>query len=199
MKGCRPLTEEEVKMVLGSLSGKMATRNRALFLLGVTSGLRISELLSLKLGAVVQFGAVVERISVERRETKGHFEGRSVLVHPAVRRALGEWIREMARLGYMKADTPLFMSRSKPTSSVSRVWVYTFLKRIFRGCRMAGKLGTHSMRKTFAQRVYAQLGGDLLKTQTALGHRNINSTVSYLAIDQADVDRAVLAIWPDEI
>jgi hypothetical protein len=34
------------------------------------------------------------------------------------------------------------------------------------------------MRKTFANRVYEKLDYDLVKTQWAIGHRNLNSTVS---------------------
>jgi hypothetical protein len=48
MKGCRPLTEAEVALVRRSFGGRYGRRDRALFLLGVKSGFRISELLSLR-------------------------------------------------------------------------------------------------------------------------------------------------------
>ena len=57
-----------------------------------------------------------------------------------------------------------------------------------------GKLGTHSMRKTFADRIYDRLDGDLAKTQKALGHKNINSTVQYLSFREEEIDEAILAI-----
>jgi integrase len=57
-----------------------------------------------------------------------------------------------------------------------------------------GKLGTHAMRKTFATKVYTRLQHDLVKTQRALGHRNINSTVSYLSFCEDDVTQAILAL-----
>jgi integrase len=40
-------------------------------------------------------------------------------------------------------------------------------------------LGTYCLRKTFANAVYEANHHDLPKTQKALGHRNINSTVAY--------------------
>jgi integrase len=52
MKGCRPLTDEEVVLVQQSFGGIYAARDKALFLLGVKSGFRISELLSLQVGDV---------------------------------------------------------------------------------------------------------------------------------------------------
>src|SRR4029450_11837103 len=52
MKGCRPLTDTDVELMQASFGGRYATRDRALFLLGVKSGFRISELLSLRMGEI---------------------------------------------------------------------------------------------------------------------------------------------------
>jgi len=49
------------------------------------------------------------------------------------------------------------------------------------------------MRKTFANRLYERLGHDLFKTQKALGHQNVNSTVQYLQVDQNEINAAILA------
>jgi len=49
------------------------------------------------------------------------------------------------------------------------------------------------MRKTFANRVYHQLNQDLVKTQRAMGHKNINSTVASLSFVEAEIDAAILA------
>ena len=59
MKGTRPLSNEEVSKVVMSFSGNFATRNCGLFVLGVSTGGRISELLSLKVGDVYQSGRSV--------------------------------------------------------------------------------------------------------------------------------------------
>ncbi len=48
------------------------------------------------------------------------------------------------------------------------------------------------MRKTFARRVHEKLGKDLVKTQKAMGHRSINSTVSYLSFNEEEIDDAIL-------
>ena len=50
-------------------------------------------------------------------------------------------------------------------------------------------------RKTFAHGVYEALSHDLVKTQRALSHKNINSTVSYLGFGTvAEVDEAILLL-----
>jgi integrase len=91
MKGCRPLTEEEVVRVAHSFSGTYAARDQALFLLGVKSGFRISELLSLWVGDVSPHGRLVDRVTVQRRHMEKKLEGRTVLLHPEAKTALAAW------------------------------------------------------------------------------------------------------------
>ena len=50
------------------------------------------------------------------------------------------------------------------------------------------------MRKTFADRVYEALGHDIFRTQKALGHKNINSTVQYLSFKEADIEAAIMGM-----
>ena len=59
MKGCRPLTDPEI---LAVKDGFVRTRDKALFILGLKTGLRISELLSLKVGDVYQHETVAKYI-----------------------------------------------------------------------------------------------------------------------------------------
>ena len=60
MKGTRPLDNNEIRSVSTCFTGTFATRNRALFMLGVSTGGRISELLSLRIGDVWQNGMTVQ-------------------------------------------------------------------------------------------------------------------------------------------
>ena len=54
MKGTRPLDNDEIRRRSGCFTGTFAARNRALFMLGVSTGGRISELLSLTIRDVYQ-------------------------------------------------------------------------------------------------------------------------------------------------
>lgn len=193
MKGCRPLTDHEVGTVLESIAGENALRDRALFLLGVRSGFRISELLSLTMGDLVQGGRMVERVAVQRRNMKKRVEGRSVLLHPDARRALELWTAELRQAGHAAPETFVFRSRKGANAPIGRVHAWRVLNSHFTAVGLIGKLGTHSMRKTFANKVYDRLGKDLVRTQRALGHLNINSTVQYLSFREEDIDAAILA------
>lgn len=194
MKGCRPLTDEEVERTLGCFGGSYPNRDHALFLLGIKSGFRISELLSLQLRDVMPRGKLVERVTVQRRHMKKKLEGRTVLLHPDAKEVLCAWLEELREAGYMTSDVYVFQSRKGLNRALSRVQAYRILQDAFEKAGLHGSLGTHSMRKTFANRIYERLDKDLLKTQRALGHRNINSTVSYLSFREEDIDEAILGM-----
>jgi integrase len=185
MKGSRPLTDAEVQVISRSFGGTFAKHNKALFTLGVRSGFRISELLSLRVGDVQQHGKIVDHVTVARRHMKKKTEGRTVPLHPEARAALSVWLEVLAKMlkGQLDPQTPVFCSRVRDTDTglrraISREQAWRILKEAFNSNEMTGKLGTHAMRKTFANRMYEKLGRDLVKTQRALGHKNINSTVA---------------------
>jgi integrase len=187
MKGSRPLTDQEVTLASRSFSGKDAARNKALFLLGVRTGFRISELLSLHVRDVYRHGQTVDRVTVRRSHMKRQIEGRTVVLHPEARAALQTWL---ATVGH--TDGPLFPSHKNPRASITRIQAWRILQDAYEANELQGQLGTHAMRKTFANRVYTRLNGDLVKTQRALGHKNINSTVSYLSFREGEIEEAIL-------
>jgi integrase len=193
MKGCRPLTDEEVTLVQQSFGGVYAARDKALFLLGVKSGLRISELLSLCVGDVQQHGRLVDRVTVSRQHMKNKREGRTVLLHPEAKAALATWLLTLRQMPRCTSQTFVFRSRKGDNQPISKVQAWRILHEAVTTNELTGKVGTHAMRKTFANRVYHQLNHDLVKTQRAMGHKNINSTVAYLSFVEDEIDQAILA------
>ncbi len=203
MKGCRPLTDAEVSLIAKSFGGTFAKRNKALFVVGHRTGFRISELLSLRVGDVLQHGKILDQISVQRRYMKGgkagKTSGRTVPLHPEARAALSVWLEALTKMkGTLDPQTPVFCSRVKdPTTglkrAISREQAWRILKEAFNANELQGKLGTHVMRKTFCNRVYEKLNRDLVKVQRAMGHANINSTVAYLSFREEDIAAAILA------
>ncbi len=195
MRGCRPLTDQEIAEILPDFYGRCFKRDKAMFLLGLKSGFRVSEVLSVLIGDVLQYGQLVDRVAVRRKDTKGKVEGRSVPLHPAAKAAIRELLDEMAAEGAdLSPETPLFRSRKGENRPISRVQAWWVLKRAANRAKLPGKVATHSWRKSFAQRIYEKLDHDLVKTQRALGHRCITSTVSYLSFVDEEIDRAILSI-----
>lgn len=188
MKGMRPLTDGEITLVSQSFYGPQALRNKALFLLGLKTGFRVSELLSLRVDDVLRGGYIADRVTVQRRHMKRKTEGRTLPLHADAQAALKSWL-EASGL----TSGPLFPSHRDPSKPITRVQAWHVLQEAYEANGLQGQLGTHAMRKTFANVVYERLGHDLVKTQRALGHKNIGSTLSYLSFKQEEIDAAILA------
>ena len=193
MKGSRPLSDAEVRQVVQSFQGSNALRDRALFVLGVKTGLRISELLSITVGDVLQHGRIADRITIRRRHMKRKVEGRTVLLDPEVKAEFAAWIARLQETAPVSSLTPVFLSRKGSDRAIGRKHAWQILTTNYAGSNLPGTLGTHAMRKTFANRAHQLLGRDLVKSQRAVGHRNVNSTVAYLSFRE-EIDKAILAL-----
>jgi integrase len=194
MKGCRPLTDAEVHLVSRSFGGTYAARDRALFILGIKSGFRIAELLSIRVGDVWQHGRIVDQLTVRRAHMKQQREGRTVPIHPDAKAALAIWLLRVREQPGVTAQTYVFRSRKGGNRPISPVQAWRILREACEANELTGKLGTHCMRKTFANKVYHQLGYDLIRTKRALGHQNITNTERYLSFAEAEIHAAILAI-----
>jgi site-specific recombinase XerD len=193
MKGCRPLSEDEVELIRQSFGGTYGLRDRPLCVLGLKSGFRISELLSLRVGDVYQHGRMVERVTVQRRHMKQKLEGCTVVLHPEAKAALADWLMRLQQLAQMTPRTYVLQSRKGINQPIGKIQAWKILHEAASPNELTGKLGTHMMRKTFADRVYHQPNRDLVKTQRAMGHKNINSTVASLSFVEDEIDQAILA------
>jgi integrase len=184
MNGCRPLEDQE----LNELRTELSPRDRALLTLGVRSGFRISELLSLRVSDVTEHGDVVRHLTVQRRNMKKKVRSRTVPLHEEARSSL----RDLIKSEQLSNDSWLFRSRKGFNRPISRVQAYRAIRQAADARRLSGRIGTHSMRKTFAKAIYERSGRDLMMTQKALGHASIDSTVRYLSFDSQALDNAIL-------
>ena len=192
MKGTRPLDNDEIRRVSTCFTGTYQVRNRGLFMLGVSTGGRISELLSLSVGDVYQNKKPVSDLLYTKQIVKGGEISRSVPVNADGRRsidALVNWHRR--HYGSIASKRPLFPSRHKSgTVPMHRQTAHAILKTAFIEAGLNGHIATHSLRKSFAQRLYDKTG-DIYMVQELLGHRNISTTQKYLGVNYADAKAAV--------
>ena len=124
VRGCRPLTEQEVRRTIAAFAGPWASRNRAWYVLGYRAGFRVSEQISLRVGDVLSPGRggrdepitpadLRGVVTVPRRRMKGKRQGRSVPLHGEARDVLAAWLEEIRQRGLLTADMPLFYSRKR--------------------------------------------------------------------------------------
>ena len=190
MKGTRPLSNSEIRKVATAFAGYFATRNRGLFVLGVSTGGRISELLSLRIGDVWQNGKPVSDLLFDKAVVKGGEVSRAVPVNVDGRSAIETLVAfHVEHYGDIDVERALFPSR-QGNRAMDRRMAHTVLKNAFEAAGLNGKLATHSMRKSFAQRLYEQTN-DIFAVQEMLGHKNVATTQRYLGVNYASVRDAV--------
>ncbi len=192
MKGTRPLMNEEICRVAACFEGTYAVRNRYLFIIGVSTGGRISELLSLTLGDVYQNNRPVTDLLFDKSIVKGKETSRAVPINADGRAAVLEIVKwHLEHYGEpLDKQRPLFPSRNgQGTQPMTRQNAHGALKRAFEKAGLNGKLATHSLRKSYAQRLYEQTN-DIYVVQEMLGHKDVKTTQRYLGINYVKVRAA---------
>ena len=192
MKGTRPLNNDEIRRVSAAFTGTFEVRNRALFMLGVSTGGRISELLSLQIADVYQNGRPVTDLLYSKSIVKGGEVSRAVPVNRDGRQAIDDLINwHIDAYGITEKSRPLFPSRNgQGAKRMSRRTAHDVLKRAFEAAGLNGHLATHSLRKSFAQRLYDRTG-DIFAVQEMLGHKSVATTQKYLGVNYANIKEAL--------
>jgi len=191
MQGCRPLNHDEKKRLLNTATHNQ--RDNLLILLGLATGFRVSELLSLKIGDLIApDGSVLDRVALKAANTKNG-TGRVQVLHGKVKMAVKEWTDYLLSKGF-GLESAIFVGRqSKGSKAITRQRAWQIIKGLFEKAAIFGQTGTHTLRKTFAKEMKMRLG-DIQKVADALGHKSIQSTICYLSFDHEDVDNAILGM-----
>jgi integrase len=187
-RGCRPLSSKaEERVLLNSIEGTYALRNRALAITGLKTSLRVSELLALKVEDVFDptTGRFKSRIYLVRQTLKGRKSGRSIPLNKTAAFALGRWFVALRKNGVpLRPELPVFVSRQGGKSrAIDRSVAFRVMRAAARKGGLEDGIGTHSWRKTAARRAYEASGHDLLAVSRILGHTSVLTTVAYLSWD----------------
>jgi integrase len=192
MAGARDYTDEEIDLVRQSFSRRYTLRDRCFFEMSLQMGLRVSEMLSIRVGHVFQYGRIVEQISIDRKHMKGgkagKASGRTIPLLPGTHGYLMSWLRNLARM--LKVDVkdlapalPLFCSRVRNRDgtrrAIARETAWRICRAIAKENELPGRVSCHSTRKTLARRVYSW-SNDIRVVQRIFGHRSLSSTAAYL-------------------
>lgn len=197
----RPLSKEEIDLVISMFFGKYKWRDRCLFILGINTGFRISELLSLKVKDVLKSEKPLDisnEIRVQRKNMKGKDVSRSCVLNKQAKEAIETYFDKWKRIFGCKIEGRMFLFRSAKKNKngekvIRRMSANVILKMAYQKAKLEGKLSTHSMRKTFARKIYERSDKDIAKVQAAIGHKNINSTASYIRdFTRKEIDDLIL-------
>lgn len=162
-------------------------RDETLFILGINTALRISDLLSLRVGDVLnEKGRPVDAIELKEQKTG---KLRKFPLNKSIKEALKAFFE-----GHLPEDlsSPLFPSR-KGGGALSRWQARRILSEAGEAVGL-DRVGTHSLRKTFGYHVYQRTGGNLGLVQKLLNHSSSADTLRYIGIDQEQMDNTYLEL-----
>lgn len=202
MAGRDPLSAHQVSLAMSAFGDrpKDGTMYQAIFALGVWTGARISEILSLNRSDILTAaGEIVPRVTY--LHTKNG-EARTVKLNHCVAPYLRKHLIEQEARGYRRGCNPVFQSCHG--RRLSRRWAGEIIGMVLReALGDAARWGTHSMRKTYGKHIYLyyleqQRSGanvdPLIKTKEAMGHKNLEATSRYLAFMLNSYDDAIDAL-----
>lgn len=171
------LTFDEVMLLLNSIStdDEMNIRNRAMLELLYATGLRVSELINLKLSdinLVDCFLRIVGKGSKERLVPFGKKAKNFIDIYLSKRKPL------------LNKDDNIFVSRLG--RKLSRVEFWRQLKNIAKNTGITKNITPHTLRHSFATHLLAG-GADIRFVQEMLGHASISTTQIYTHLDKEKI------------
>ncbi len=183
MSIARYITPEERLRLLAVLPNP---RDRLLVVMGLNTGFRVSELLSLKWGQIWRDGQPLAYVEVARRNLKGgrsaqrkNVLSRRLPINAAAAVAVREYAFAVSGSGVPDPAAWVFASRKRCPGVITRRQAHTILARAGVRAGLIGKVAPHGMRRAFGLDCY-DLTKDILLVRDLLGHRSVLTTESYL-------------------
>lgn len=186
MKFVEPIRDRK-KIETIKISLKDKPRDHLLFLIGINTALRVSDLLELKYKDVMdQDGKLYTHF--ELKETKTG-KNNKIAMTKGVQKALKPYIKNNFT---GDLDHYIFKSRKGDNQPINRKSAWRIIQESANAVGLRN-IGAHSLRKTFAYHQYKS-GTDITLLQDMLNHSSPAVTLRYIGITQDQKDRAVLAL-----
>ncbi|KAB2859563.1 MAG: site-specific tyrosine recombinase XerD [Flavobacteriales bacterium] len=185
------LSIEEINELISAidLSKPEGERNKAILETMYSCGLRVSELINLKLSNLVfneGFIHVVGKGSKERIVPIGSIAIKHINIYI-------QSVRNHQQNITKSSEDILFLNRRG--AKLTRVMIFTIIKQL---CKKAGinkSISPHTLRHSFATHL-VEGGADLRAVQEMLGHESITTTEIYTHLDRDYLRQAILDFHP---
>ncbi|MBP7478395.1 MAG: site-specific tyrosine recombinase XerD [Chitinophagales bacterium] len=184
------LSYEEIEKILSmiDLSKPEGVRNKAMLELMYSSGLRVTELVEMKISCLymdVEFIRVIGKGNKERLIPIGSQAIKSINIYK-------DQIRVHQKIQAGFEDILFINSRGK---GMSRVMVFLILKDLAEKAGIKKSISPHTFRHSFATHLI-EGGADLRAVQEMLGHASITTTEIYTHLDRDFLRSTVMEHHP---
>ena len=187
------LNNDERRTLLKQANKRYITghRNKVMMQIMFNLGLRLAEVINLKWDDI-DFLSEVLMI----REGKGMKDRTLYLKDNNWRgdndkKALQDWKeRQVKELGYLPAYVFTSMSKNAKGKQLQPRYVQDMVSRYAKRAEIKKNVSPHTLRHTFATDLYRKIK-DPVTVKNALGHSNITTTMIYVHLVGADVEKAL--------
>ena len=170
MKEVQPIRSLEKIAEVKKRLALNGSRDVLLFSMGINTGLRISDLLSLK---VEDVRGKNEYVLKEKKTGKS----KRILLH-AVRKDIEDYAR-------FKSDKEYLFASRKGIGPITRVQAYRILNEAAKDCEL-DEIGTHTLRKSFGYHFY-KANQNVVMLQQLFNHSSPAITLRYIGITQDEI------------
>jgi integrase len=176
MNSVNPIRDQEKIEQMKKILREQSFRNYFLFVSGINIGIRVGDLLRLRVEDVRERSHIVIREQKTGKEKK-------FKINDNLQREINCYVRGR------NDDEFLFLSRQGGKRPLTRVSAWRILNSAAREVGLEG-IGTHTMRKTFGFHYY-RMSKDIAMLQKIFNHSSPSVTLRYIGITQDAIDESL--------
>ncbi len=162
---------------------KRNMRDYLLFVLGINTGLRISDLLKLQFEHVISKGKVRSNIIIKETKTG---KIKQFPITSSANEVIKEYLKYINN-DYKNSDY-IFINKNT-NKPITRIQAYRIINNAARKSGIDCQIGTHTLRKTFGYHFYKQYK-DVALLQEVFNHSSPSITLRYIGINQDNINKA---------
>ena len=170
MKTVQPIREKKKIEAMKTLLKAKNEKYYLMFRIGINVGLRVSDILELKVGDVRN----KDHVTINEKKTD---KTKRFLIPTALCKELASYIKK----NNMEDDEYLIQSRKGNNKPITRIQAYRVLNEVAKQIGL-DEVGTHTMRKTFGYYHYKQ-HKDVAILQDIFNHSAPSITLRYIGIN----------------
>ena len=184
------LTLKEIDKMISNikLTSKTGIRNVAIIELLYSCGLRVSELVNLKISDLFFKESLIK---VTGKGNKERFVPISKLSQEYINNYLNE-IRQYHKIKKNFEDTLFLNERG---TNLSRNMIFIIVNKLKKQSNINKKIGPHTLRHSFATHLIEN-GADLITIQKMMGHESITTTERYLHVNKKHLIDSLIKFHP---
>ena len=184
------LTIKEIDKIISTikLGSKTGLRNVAIIELLYSCGLRVSELINLKISDLFFKESLIKVTG------KGNKE-RFVPISKQSQIYINNYLQDVRSYQKIKKGFEDTLFLNERGTILSRVMIFLILKKLKNASNIKKKIGPHTLRHSFATHLIEN-GADLITIQKMMGHESITTTERYLHVNKKHLIDSMMKFHP---